>query len=661
MYLHIPGRFSVVPFWLTLFALFVFSMPALAQRDASLEELLNNANTEGRAIDDSPVPKSTVADVNLQVHWQLWKSVLQKGKPGLDELKALEHDGRSLGRVNQTTRATGVMAMALQQKDAAAGHDMFLAAQRLAPDLPYPYFAHSRYLMDRDIAAFPRYVAAGLKGFKVAWKWPDTRFPWLLKWLIYGVLALLPATFSFLIAQTVRQFGIVAYDLARVLPKGFSSNQTVVLLLALVLVPGVLLKSPLALLLALALVVSVAQRWNERLVSLVLFAVIGGLPLVDKLADNLASYSGSPAQALVAAQYVACDAGCMEDLHARQQASPEDRYILFTELLAEFRKGDPAGHKRVIEEVSSRKWPADLQSYVENLAGVAELALGHPKKAIPWLEKAQTGMKSEAAPAFNLMRAHQMDDDFDLASASLSAATARNLEQVAQYLTYDRRDVNSFLMAPGLPLSTFWDYHLSTPRDQRSIILPYWKVLAGKDVELDSAASMGLFGFIFVLLGGIVRMRARMSTPCPRCGLARDPRDDKTTGAHHLCLPCYRTFVTGAGMDYQARVYNERVLGGRLRFQSGIRRVFSVIAPGTGHHLAGRSLSGLAIGVCFVLGLLLALFPLGLIRPASELLSDNWGGTSSLGWMMVTLTCAIVIGAVVRGVDSVQVGTGGRQ
>ena len=84
MYLHIPGRFSVAPFWLTLFALFVFSMPALAQRDASLEELLNHANTEGRAVDDSPVPKSNVAEVNLQVHWQLWKRVLQKGKPGLD-------------------------------------------------------------------------------------------------------------------------------------------------------------------------------------------------------------------------------------------------------------------------------------------------------------------------------------------------------------------------------------------------------------------------------------------------------------------------------------------------------------------------------------------------------------------------------------------------
>ncbi len=661
MYLHIPGRFSVLPFMVTLLALFVFSTPVLAQRDSSLEKLLDNANAEGKAVDTSPVPKSTVADVNLQVHWQLWKSVLQKGKPGLDELKALEHDGRSLGRVNQTTKALGVMAMALQQKDVAHGHEMFLAAQRLAPDLPYPYFAHARYLMDRDLAAFPRWITAASKGYQVAWSWPNTRFPWALKFLIFGILAILGAAFSFLIAQTVRQFGIVAYDLARLLPRGFSSNQTVVLLLAVVLVPGVLLKSPLAVLLTLALVVSVAQRWNERLVSLALFAVIGCLPLIDKLADDLASYSGSPAQALVAAQYVTCDAGCVEDLHARQQAAPEDRYILFTELLAEFRKGDAKGHKRVIEEVSSRDWPADLQSYVENLAGASELALGEPKKAILWLQKAEAGMAMEAAPAFNLMRAHQMSDDFDGASAALTKATDRNLDQVAQYLTYERRDVNSFLMAPGLPLSTFWDYHLATPRDQRSIILPYWKVLAGTDVGLEKATMLGAIGFGFVLLGGLVRLRAKMSTPCPRCGLARDPRDDKTTGAHHLCLPCYRTFVTGAGMDYQARVYNERVLGGRLRFQSGLRRILSVFAPGTGHHLAGRSLSGLSIGVSFILGLLLAFFPLGIVRPASELLSNNWGGTSSLGWLMVSVTCVIVVGAVVRGVDSVQVGQGGRR
>ena len=147
-----------------------------------------------------------------------------------------------------------------------------------------------------------------------------------------------------------------------------------------------------------------------------------------------------------------------------------------------------------------------------------------------------------------------------------------------------------------------------------------------------------------------------MSTPCPKCGLARDPRDDKTTGAHQLCLPCYRTFVTGAGLDYRARVYNEKVLGGRSRLQSGIRRIGSIIAPGTGHHLAGRSITGFTMGTSVVLGLLLAVFPLGIVRPAQEIGSNNWGGGVTIGWLLVSIVVMITLNAALRDVEPVSVG-----
>ncbi|MEZ4460462.1 MAG: hypothetical protein R3E66_12210 [bacterium] len=554
------------------------------------------------------------------------------------------------------TKATAVMLVAGRQKDVADGHEMFLAAQRLAPDLPYPYFAHASYLIDRDIGGFARWVSAGLKGYRVAWQWPDTRFPWSLKLLVFGLLALLAASFAFIVAQTVRQFGIVAYDLARVLPKGFSSNQTVVLLLGIIIVPGVVLKSPLLALLTLGALLSVSMRWNERFVAALVFALLASMPWVDRTADNLASYSASPAQALFTAQYVACDAACIEDLSARRQASPDDAYVLFTELLALYRTGDKSAMKRIVEEVPSTSWPAAVAPYAYNLAGVAELALGNADPALDWFQKASSGMNGQAAPAFNAMRAHQMKDDLDAASRSLAEATARNIEQVSVYLTYDRRDVNSFMMAPGLPLGVFWDYHLVTPREARSVITPYWQAIAGKQFELGMSQWVGVAGLLWVLLWGLLRLRARMSTPCPKCGLARDPRDDKTTGAHHLCLPCYRTFVTGAGLDYRARVYNEKVLGGRSRLQSGLRRVGSVIAPGAGHHLAGRSITGFSMGTSAVLGLLLAVFPLGIVRPAQELGSNNWGGGVTVGWLLVSIVLLIALNAALRDIEPVSVG-----
>lgn len=665
MYVHTHGHSSAL---MALFAFFLVTWmwpsTGMAQRDSSLEAMLKTANLEGKAVDSGPIPKSNVAEVNLQVHWRLWKQVSASGGPGIDELKALEHDGRSLGRVNQVTRSLAVAGVAGSQKDPKSGHAMFVASQALSPDLPYPYFAHTRYLIDRQLAEVPRWVSTASRGYQAAWRWPDTRFPWSLKVLVFAMLAVLAAGFSFLVAQTMRQFGIVAYDLARVMPKGFSSNQTVVLVLAVVVVPGVLLKSPLLVLLSLAVAVSIPQCWNERLISAVIFSAVASLPWVDKLADNLASYSGSTTQTLVAAQYVNCDLACLEDLAARSAASPDDLFILYTDMLAQYRTGDPKAQKRIVEEVGSRQWPTELLPYASNLAGVSELALGKPQKALEWFAKAEKGMPEEAAPAFNAMRAHQMLDDLDAASTALSRATLRNVNQVSVYLTYDRRDVNSFVMAPGLPLDVFWDYHLSQPREARSVVAPYWSAIAGRELALEHATPVGAAGVLLVVLGAFVRRGGKLSTPCPKCGLARDPRDDATTGAHHLCLPCYRTFVTGAGLDYKARVYNERVLGGRSRFQSGLRRVTSFVAPGTGHHLAGRSITGFFVGSMFVLGLLFIFLPVGLVRPPHELMSDNWGGFWSLGWLLASGAGFTALHAALRDIDPIGVGRskrGGRR
>lgn len=655
-YLH-TGRLIILTV-LATFILCAVPHPAAAQRDANLEKLLENANLDGRAADDSPIPKSEVTDVNLDVHWQLWKRVVEKDKPGLDELQALEHDGRSIGWVNQITQAIAVSLTAGQHKSLKDAHEMFLASQRLAPDLPYPYFAHGSFAFRRDFMNFQRWMTAFMTGYETAWRWPDTRFPWSLKLLVFTFIALLCASFVFIVAQTVRQFGIVAYDLARVLPRGFSSNQTVVLLLAIVVVPGILLKSPLVVLVTLAATLSIAQRWNERIITAFVFILIGLGPNVDHLANQLASYSGSRSQALFKAQYVRCDAACLEDIKARQAENPDDPYILYTELLAAYRNGDRKALERIVEEVTSRQWPADVEAYAQNLGGASLLAIGKPDLAIQWLEQAIIGMPGAAAPAFNLMRAHQMKDDLDAASRALSQATSRNIADVATYLTYNRRDVNSFLMAPGLPLDVFWDYHLSVPREQLSIVTPYWEVIAGKQVDLSMAPNIALAGLLVVVLGGLLRVRGRMSTPCPRCGMARDPRDDKTTGAHDFCLPCYRTFVTGAGLDYNARIYNERVLGRRSRFQSAIRRLSSIIAPGAGHHLAGRSLAGYLYGVLFGLGLMLATMPLGIIRPVQELGSTNWGGSVTIGWALVSLVGCIAVASALR--DIVPVSTGKR-
>jgi len=635
----------------TFFLLFVNPTLLYAQRDDALEEMLRNAQLEKAVVDPAPVPKSSVSEVNLKVHWKLWKKVASEGKAGLDELQALEHDGRSLGHINQPNAGLAVAAIASSQADVSVGHDMFRAARQLAPQIPYVYFISARYALDREPLGFRTWSVPLIEGYRTAWSWPDTRFPWTLKFLLYITVAIAFASFTFVIGQTLRHFGILSYDMARALPQGFSSNQTVVLLLLALIVPTAVFRSMLLGILVLLALLSLTQNVRERVVSALIFLVVAALPTLDRAADHLASFSGSQAQQLVHAQYFHCDKACIEDVEMRSAQNPDDFVVQYTRLLAGYRTGETHELKRIVEVAQNHNWPQPLAAYLDNLAGASHIALGDSKAAIPFLNKARNGLLQESGPSFNLMRAHQALDDVDQASAAFKEAAARNLDDVTLYMRFTRRDVNSHLIVLPLPQSEFWAYHISLEREPRSVMAPWWTALAGPRVELEHATPAGGVGLLFLILVSAFRMKRPTSTPCPRCGMARDPGDDQTTGAHSYCLPCYRTFVTGAGLDYNARIYNETVLGRRERFNGFLRRCFCILVPGAGHHLAGRALVGFGLSLCLALGVLLALNPMGVIRPIHEIYSENWGGAKTLGWTLALTAAFSLIWAAIRGLE----------
>ncbi len=107
------------------------SQTVAQERDQSLEQMLADADLEGRAVDRSAVEKSTVSEVNRKVQWRLFKRVAEDGASGVDELAALEADGRSLGYVNQPTIALAVTKIASEEQDLDTGHEMFRAAKHL--------------------------------------------------------------------------------------------------------------------------------------------------------------------------------------------------------------------------------------------------------------------------------------------------------------------------------------------------------------------------------------------------------------------------------------------------------------------------------------------------------------------------------------------------
>lgn len=622
---------------------------AIAQdRDSSLESLLNDADVFGKAVDRTALPQTNVTDVNRKVQWRLFKRIASDGKPGTDELAVLEADARSLGHVNQPVVALAVAQFAAQQSTPETGHAMFRAAKNLAPDLPYVYFAHSAYAFEHDLGAFHVWAVAFVEGWRRAVAWPDTVINWVLKFFVYTLIAFLLAALAFILGQTIRQTPIVAYDAARSMPRGFSSNQTVVIVLGCIVVPGLLMQSPLASILILIAFLSLTQTLRERAITFLLFAALALVPMAENAIDTLASYVGSTSQSLVHAQYLHCDAACAEELDALQEFDPENRFITFTRLVVAYRSGEPALLGRVVEESESLEWPASLRGYALNLQGASLVALGKPDDALEPLGRARALLVDQAAPSLNLMRAYHMRDELDDASSALKEASRRDIHEVSRFLRSDRRDANSFLAIALLPPTLLVDHHLSQSADPSGIIESNWTVLAGEHLAYDWAPPLGGAGMLVVVLGYFLRRRVATSTPCPRCGMARDPRDEPETGGHVLCLPCYRTFVTGAGLDYRARAYNESVLGRRERAQEAMRRMLSVVVPGSGHHLAGRSVLGFAVTFSLAFGSALVLMPLGPIRPMHELGSNNWGGAQTLGWLLVAVAILTAFYAAAR-------------
>jgi tetratricopeptide (TPR) repeat protein len=628
---------------------------------ADLSELLERVDTHSDAYEKAPVAASSVDAVNLDVHWRLWKRVVAGDNLGVEELTALSHDSISIGHRNLPEHATAVYTttghkVASGELSVRDGTRLYETAAMLAPDLPYPEFALSAHLVRHNLGRMPAIVGSYKRGIEKGFNWLDTRLSWELKLTAHALIAVLVAALFFLLAQLLRYFGIVAYDSARLLPKGFSSNQTVIVLVALVVVPGILMRSPLLSVLLLLAVLSLVQSINERIVTLVIFGVLAALPFLDQRMSEQVVWPNSQTQRLDHAQNLHCDDACHDELDQRWRDGadgPVSTYILAANA---YRRGGGASLERVTKLLDGAdQWPAAIQPAAANLLGATLVAQGKPEEAIEHLQRSKSLDPDSAAPLFNLMRAHQMTEDAEAAANALDAAISVDLDRVRAHLELSRRDVNSFLLVEPLSADIMLEHHRSQQLDDVSLVSPVWKALAGPRLPLDWAPLLGAVGALLALLSLPLYLTRRTSSPCPKCGMARDPSDAPKTGDHRYCLPCYHTFVSGASLEYRARVHNERVLGRRERFQDVMRRLLSVVMPGTGHSQAGHGLGGFVLSLLVVFGAMILVRPFGPWRPPFELFTDNWAAQQSLAWVLISIGAFFALAAVGRGISSSEV------
>lgn len=588
----------------------------------------------------TPVPASSIEPVTLRVHWRLWKRVISEGKPGTAELRAVRDDLASLGIINEpamTLAAIEWLDRAHRDKDipTAQAGKAWEALMILSPQMPHVPLARARFLFKHQPTELKGLSQSISQGLRRAISWYPTSQPLGLNLLIYGLLAAALAGTIFLLAQIVRYFSTLAYDAARLLPSGFSTNQTVIALLALIILPGLFLQSPLTSGLIMLTLLGLVQQWHERIVTVALLGLVALLPSLEGELNARISFMESEAGALFEAQYTSCDRACQDRLSAIVESSKGELepLVTYTQLLNTYRSGktDKVLTQVTPEEIA--KWSKPLSGLGLNLYGASMVAQAKSAEAIEHLDRASALMPTSAAPSINKMRAHQMEQERDRALKALEVANTRALLETVDFLKNKQRDVNSFLWVEPAPLELFGQHHaraLAKAPPKLQIIGRFWPFMAGSKLPLSLALYLGLGGALLVLLTLPLSLRGALSTPCPRCGLARDPEDGAHSGDHPYCDACYKTFVTGATMEYHARVASEERINQRSGLARTTRRLLAFIAPGAGHATAGHAVVGFLISLVVSGALLWWMRPEGIWRGPQELLRRDWYGIGAL-------------------------------
>ncbi len=641
-------------------------MPTMLQADEgdpNFEAMLERMGESSVPDATEALPETSLSAVNVGVQWRLWQRSLDDGGPGLDELDALRHDAVSVGIPTLPYHQAAVLHTARtgQQRglDERDMRRLIEKADALAPHLPYADLEMVHWRLDRDLSSFPRAIPAYSEGLQKTYGWLDTRIAWALKGSLFLLIALGVAFLGFLLGQLLRYFGIAAYDGTRVMPRGFSSTQTVIVLLAVVLVPGLILQSPLLSMILLLVLVTPFQQINERLVAACFFALLAALPWLDDQVGRFLDYPGSDAQRLLHAHYHGCpDDDCRTWLDGL--GTEEPNLAAYVSKVDRFRTATSDDMIEIDEWLAAQDLTSDerLAAQWLNFHGAVLIARGESEKALPVLEQASSADGEAAAPWFNKMRAHQvLGDDAD-SQRALEQAFALDLWATSRRMELQRRDPHSFLMIDFADSDLFWEDHAPGVDGGPGLIAPVWTVVAGEDLDFSSAPLLGFIALIALFLTLPLRLSRRVSTPCPKCGLARDPKEAEDTGHHHYCRPCYQTFVSGSSMDYHARVHSEATLGRRDRLQSGLRRIFSLISPGVGHIMGGHAIRGTIVLFLITTGLLLILMPhgpAGTWRSAFELFRFDWVGQNIVAWLLISIGGSLALTGLLRGIEPTRV------
>jgi tetratricopeptide (TPR) repeat protein len=521
-------------------------------------------------------------------------------------------------------------------------------ALALDPALPDAHFALARVAAKKGplgIAAAARHVVAGFAG---RFATIAGRYHLLALAVAAGLLALLVALILFSAALMLRHASLLLHDLEERLGPLRGRGVALAVWAFILLLPVVTFQGFGWLPMWWLAVLFVYMTTTEKVVSTVL--VVAGLgigPLVSRLDQSTLARQNPLFRAGVLAVEGAADSRAIAALEEAVVQTPDDRDLSYM-LGVHYKKAGRYEEALATYSELLRRDPGDLVA-LNNLANL-EFAQGEFQAATTrYRQGIESSPPAEVAATlyYNLSLTYLQRFERQPADEAREHADRVASGLVREYdrsWRYEKGDYAVVDLGPSV--EQIWAKFAGTPHGIRM------KNVTGRSVPAITG-SLSLSSFfnrflVFLALFVVVvlawsRLRGpRMFTRrCLKCGTPFCRRCHLGAASAGLCTQCYHLFVVRDGVSGPARNQKLLEVQSEDRRRDRAFRVFSLLAPGSGHVYLQRTVTGLALLLGWALVLSLCLLA-GRLLPVTEA-PPGPGSAAALGLAGLVLLVLYVV------------------
>ncbi|MDC0708963.1 hypothetical protein POL68_10860 [Stigmatella sp. ncwal1] len=573
-----------------------------------------------------PLLAPRVSDADLLAVWERWVQAR-----GANDTAAADQARKDLLKLRDEVAASDFDAFSasllresqarLKSKDMSSAVHLAEDAAALSPNLPYARFALADAYARREPGAVGKYMGEFQAAIAAVLKDPRYLRPAVANLVATALLALLATAAAVVGVLFLRRIRYFLHDIHHVFPRGVGRWQSIMVVLAVLLMPVLLRLGVVPVLFVLFGMVVLYLTVAERAVAAVLLALVGLSPLVAGQIARATTFAGTVAEDV----YLLERGGFTADEAAvRIQARLEAKEAGFAELFALGRYESRRGQ---LEEAATHfKAAAALRQRNALLLtnfGNALLAAGDVDGATRLYQEAAQADNTLAAAPYNLAqiyrrRARELPDDkvgAELQRASETMSTAQRLDAALvgrDVPPDDRLLANLLLLSPELPTADMLALADGTAAGKR-VESQLDRMLLGVSGPVVRFYPVVLAGLLF--LWGAARDRLRASKGCDKCGRTVCRRCDPDLGmGSFLCSQCTNVFARKGVVPEPMRARKQAEVQRHQTWLGRISLALGALVSGAGHVFSGLPIRGAFYCFLFLLAVAVLVMSQGVLR-----------------------------------------------